>query len=151
VLTRAAAAQLPIPTFGIVGGVSHFSLTTTGTAPFGALRLDLPLASLVAEGSLGAFRPDEGTVQRTYIIPEAQLQWQILPVIVRPYVGAGIGWFRGVTGPSPAPHDVTYSASAGVRIGLPLLGFGLRAEARTRAIGSGFDRKTTEFTLGVSK
>jgi hypothetical protein len=27
----------------------------------------------------------------------------------------------------------------------------LRAEARTRAIGSGFDRKTTEFTLGVSK
>ena len=151
VATQSVGAQLPIPTFGIVGGVSHFSLTTTGSAPFGALRVELPLASLVAEGSLGAFRPNEGTVQRTYVIPEAQLQWQILPVIVRPYVGAGIGWFRAVTGPSPSPHDVTYSASAGVRIGLPLLGFGLRAEARTRGIGSGFERKTTELTVGVSK
>jgi hypothetical protein len=28
---------------------------------------------------------------------------------------------------------------------------GLRAEARTRAIGSGFDRKATELTVGVSK
>jgi hypothetical protein len=148
---RAVRAQLPVPTFGIAGGVSHFSLATTGSAPFGAVRLDLPLASLVLDGSLGAFRPNEGTVQRTYIIPEAQLQWQILPMIVRPYVGVGIGAFRAVTGPSPAPHDVTYSASAGVRIGLPLLGFGLRAEARTRGIGSGFDHKTTELTVGVSK
>ena len=148
---RAAGAQLPVPTFGILGGVSHFNLTTSGSAPFGAVRLELPLASLLVEGSLGAFRPDEGTVQRTYVIPEAQLQWQILPVIVRPYVGAGVGWFRAVSGPSPMPNNVTYSASAGVRVGLPLLGFGLRAEARTRGIGSGFDRKTTEFTVGVSK
>lgn len=148
---RAAGAQLPVPTFAILGGVSHFDLSTSGTAPFGAVRLEIPLAALVAEGSLGAFRPDEQTVQRTYIIPEVQLQWQILPMIVRPYVGAGIGWFRAVSGPSPTPNDVTYSASAGVRIGLPLLGFGLRAEARTRGIGSGFDRKTTEFTVGVSK
>lgn len=148
---RTVRAQLPVPTFGIVGGVSHYSLTTTGSAPFGAVRLDLPLASLLVEGSLGAFRPNEGTVQRAYIIPEAQLQWQILPMIVRPYVGVGVGTFRAVTGPSPTPHDVTYSASAGVRIGLPLLGFGLRAEARTRGIGSGFDHKTTELTVGVSK
>jgi len=148
---RPAQAQLPIPTFAIVGGVSHFNLPTTGTAPFGAVRLELPVATLLLEGSLGAFRPDEGTVQRTYIIPEAQLQWQILPVIVRPYLGAGIGWFRAVSGPSPTPNDVTYSASAGVRLGLPMLGFGLRAEARTDFVGSGFDRKSTEFTVGVSK
>jgi hypothetical protein len=56
-----------------------------------------------------------------------------------------------VSGPSPAPNDVTYSASAGVRLGLPLIPFGLRAEARTRAIGSGLARKTTEFTVGISK
>jgi hypothetical protein len=148
---RAARAQLPIPTLAIVGGVSHFKLATTGTAPFGAVRLEIPFATLLAEGSLGAFRPDEQTVQRTYIIPEAQLQWQLLPVIVRPYVGAGLGWFRAVSGPTPRPNDVTYSASAGVRIGLPFLGFGLRAEARTRGIGSGFDRRTTEYTVGVSK
>jgi hypothetical protein len=104
---RTGGAQLPIPTIGIVGGVSHYSLATTGTAPFAALRLELPLATLLAEGSLGVFRPDEQTVQRTYIIPEAQLQWQIFPVIVRPYVGVGLGWFRAVSGPSPAPNDVT--------------------------------------------
>ena len=151
IFPQASHAQLPIPRFAIVGGVSHYSLATTGSAPFGAVRLELPLTTLVLEGSLGAFRPDEQTVQRTYIIPEAQLQWQILPIFIRPYVGAGIGWFRAMSGPSPAPNDVTYSASAGVRFGLPLLGFGLRAEARTRGIGSGFDRKTTEFTVGVSK
>ena len=144
-------AQLPIPTFAVLGGVSHFNLSTTGTAPFGAVRLEVPIATLLVEGSLGAFRPDERTVQRTYIIPEAQLQWQILPVIVRPYVGAGIGWLRAISGPSPAPNDVVYSASAGVRIGLPLLGFGLRGEARTHAGGSGLDRKSTEFIVGVSK
>jgi hypothetical protein len=148
---RAGGAQLPIPTIAVLGGVSHFNLATTGSAPFGAVRLELPLASLLVEGSLGAFRPDERTVQRTYIIPEAQLQWQILPVIVRPYVGAGIGWLRAISGPSPTPNDVAYSASAGVRIGLPLLGFGLRAEARTHVVGSGLDRKSTEFTVGVSK
>jgi hypothetical protein len=150
-LPPASHAQLPIPRFAVVGGVSHYSLATTGTAPFGAVRLELPLATLLLEGSLGAFRPDEQTVQRTYVIPEAQLQWQIVPILIRPYVGAGVGWFRAVSGPSPAPNDVTYSASAGVRLGLPFLGFGLRAEARTRGIGSGFDRKTTEFTVGVSK
>jgi hypothetical protein len=148
---RMGQAQLPIPTFAILGGVSHFNLSTTGTAPFGAVRLELPLASLLLEGSLGAFRPDEKTVQRTYIIPEAQLQWQIFPIIVRPYLGAGIGWFRAVSGPSPTPNDVSYSASAGVRVGLPMLGFGLRAEARTHVVGSGFDRKSTEFLVGVSK
>jgi len=150
VVPRFVHAQLPVPTFAIVGGVSHYSLATTGSAPFGAVRLELPIATLLVEGSLGAFRPDEQTVQRTYIIPEGELQWQILPLFVRPYVGAGIGWFRAISGPS-TPRDVTYSASAGVRLGLPVLGFGLRAEARTRAIGSGFDRKTTEFTVGVSK
>jgi hypothetical protein len=146
-----ASAQLPVPTFAILGGVSHYDLSTSGSAPFGAVRLEIPIATLVAEGSFGAFRPDEQTVQRTYIVPEVQLQWQILPMIVRPYVGAGIGWFRAVSGPSPTPNDVTYSASAGVRLGLPLIGFGLRAEARTRGIGSGLARKSTEFAVGISK
>ena len=151
ILPRASLSQLPIPTLSILGGVSHYSLATSGSAPFGAVRLELPVATLIAEGSLGVFRPDEQSVHRTYLIPEVQLQWQIIPVIVRPYVGAGIGWFRAVSGPSPLPNDVTISASAGVRLGLPFLGFGLRAEARTRGIGSGFDRKTTELTIGVSK
>src|SRR5258708_4252014 len=93
-----SSAQLPIPSFGIAGGVSHYHLPNSDATPFGALRVDIPLLSLVADGSLGVFRPtDQVGVHRTYIIPEAQLQIQLLPVLVRPYVGIGGGWFRAVS------------------------------------------------------
>ena len=75
------SAQLPIPTFGLAGGVSHFDLSGTGSAPIAALRVDLPLFPLIAEGSLTAFRPNEHNgVRRSYIIPEAQLQFQLFPM-----------------------------------------------------------------------
>src|SRR3954471_23478232 len=90
-LATAAHAQLPIPSFAVVGGVSHFDLNGTGTAPIGALRVDVPLLALVAEGIFGVFRPKEDVGTRTCIIPEAQLQWQILPMLVRPYIGVGAG------------------------------------------------------------
>jgi hypothetical protein len=150
--TRQLPAQLPIPSFGIAGGVSHYNLSGTGTAPIGAVRIDIPLASLIAEGSLAAFRPSEQNgVRRTYIIPEAQLQFQIVPVIVRPYIGIGAGRFRAVSGPDPRPNDLTLSASAGIRAGLPVLPFGLRAEVRVRGIGSGFSGGAAEWTIGITK
>jgi len=149
-LPRAARGQLPIPSVTVMAGVSHYDLATSGSAPFGALRVDVPLLMVVAEGSLGAFWPNEAGTHRTYVIPEAQVQYQFLPVLVRPYVGAGIGWFRAVTGPSPQANDVTLSASIGVRVGIPLTGIGFRAEARTREIGSSLGRRTTEWTVGAS-
>ncbi|MDB4878265.1 MAG: hypothetical protein JWM41_4711 [Gemmatimonadetes bacterium] len=133
-----------------MGGVSHYNLSGTGTAPFGALRLEIPLLIAVAEGSLGVFRPNENGVHRTYVIPEAQLQWQLLPVLVKPYIGIGGGWFRAVSGPDPRRNDFTLSAAAGIRVGIPLTGFGVRAEARVRGIGSSFGSSATELTLGVS-
>lgn len=144
-----AKAQLPIPSFAVVGGVSHYNLASSGSTPFGALRVDIPLLTLVAEGSLGALRPDDGGVRRTFIVPEAQLQYQLLPVLVRPYVGVGAGWFRNISGPDPKTNEMTYSASVGVRATLPLTGLGFRGEIRTRGIG-GFHRRATEFTLGLS-
>jgi hypothetical protein len=149
VVAPAARGQLPIPSVTVMGGVSHFDLGAPGTAPFGAVRIDLPVASLIAEGSLGVFRPNDGGTSRVDVIPEAQLQWQILPLFVRPYVGAGIGWFRAVNGPSPLENTVTLSAAAGVRIGIPLTRFGIRGEARTRTIGS-TNRRATEWTVGVN-
>jgi hypothetical protein len=146
-----ASGQLPIPSIGIAGGVSHYHLSGTGSAPFGAVRVDIPLLTWIAEGSLGAFRPDENGSKRTILIPEAQLQFQIFPMIVRPYIGVGVGWFRAVSGPDPHQNDVTYSASAGVRAGLPTLPFGIRGELRVRGIGSGFSNRTAEWTIGISR
>jgi hypothetical protein len=147
---RSAAAQLPFPTFAVVGGVSHFDLAGTGTGPIGAARVDIPLLLLLAEGSFGVMRAKEDMGTRTYIIPEAQLQYQLLPLLVRPYLGVGAGWFRAVSGPDPHRNDVTLSASAGVRFSIPLLPLGLRAEARFRGIGSGFNSSATELTVGAS-
>jgi len=135
----------------LMGGVSQWDLSGTGTSPFGALRVQIPLLVLVAEGSVGVFRPKEDVGTRTYIIPEAQLQWQLLPFIVRPYLGVGGGMFTAISGPDPHNSDLTLSASAGVRVGVPLVGWGFRAELRVRGIGSGFNGAAAEWTLGVSK
>ena len=107
---------------------------------------------VIAEGSVAAFRPSEQNgVHRTYIIPEAQLQFQVVPIIVRPYLGVGAGWFRAVSGAEPRSNDLTLSASVGIRAGLPVLPFGVRAELRVRGIGSGFSGSAAEWTLGISK
>jgi hypothetical protein len=149
---RVAAAQLPvpIPKFGLVGGVGHYDLPGAGSTPIGALRVTIPLIAIVAEGSLGVIHPDENGNAHTYIIPEAQLQYQFLPFVVRPYIGVGGGWFRAVSGPDPRLSTGTASASAGVRISPPLLGFGLSGEVRFRGIGSSFNSTATEFTVGIN-
>jgi len=148
-----ASAQLPIPTFGLAGGVSHFDFAGTGSGPIAALRVDLPIFPLIAEGSLTAFRPNElnGGVRRAYLIPEAQLQFQLFPMFVRPYVGVGAGYFRAITGPDPRSNDIAYSASAGIRAGLPTMPFSIRTEFRVRGIGSGLAGNTTEWTIGISR
>ena len=147
---HAVHAQLPIPSFAVVGGVSSFDLSGTGTAPIGALRVDVPLLVILAEGSLGVMSANQDTGRRTYVIPEAQLQYQILPIFVRPYLGVGAGWFKALNGPDPHPSELTLSASAGVRFSIPLMPVGLRAEARVRGIGSRFSGSATELTVGVS-
>ena len=144
-------AQLPIPSFSVAGGVSNYDLSGTGTTPFGVARLDLSLLSLIAEGSVGVLRPTEdGDAHRTYIVPEAQLQYQFLPLLVRPYIGVGAGSFRAIAGPDPHRSDLTLSASAGVRVGIPLTPIGARGEVRVRGIGSGFTGSAVEWTLGLS-
>jgi len=152
VCQRQLYAQLPVPSIGIAGGVAKYDLVGAGTTPFGAVRVDIPFLSFIAEGSVGAFRPTElNGVHRTYIVPEAQLQFQLFPLFVRPYIGVGAGQFRAVSGPDPHRNDVTMSASAGIRAGLPTLPFGVRAEVRYRGIGSGFSSKATEWTIGITR
>jgi hypothetical protein len=149
-LPAVARAQLPIPSFAVVGGVSHYDLSGTGTTPIGAVRVDIPLLLFVAEGSLGVMRPKEDVGTRTYIIPEVQLQYQLLPILIRPYIGVGGGLFKAIAGPDPQRSLVTASASAGIRATLPLTGLGFRVEGRVRGIGSGFGSSSAELTFGVS-
>jgi hypothetical protein len=150
-LASPLAAQLPIPRPAIVGGVSLYDLGDDGVGQqstgIAALRVDIPLLLITAEGSLGVFRPKVDGETRTYIIPEVQAQYQLFPAIVRPYLGLGIGMLNPISGGGSA--EATYSASAGIRVGLPVLPIGFRGEARVRA-GNGLKRQATELTIGIS-
>ncbi|HEY3592898.1 MAG TPA: hypothetical protein VGL13_03450 [Polyangiaceae bacterium] len=150
VIPSVAVAQLPLPQFSVVGGVSHFDLSGTGSTPIGELRVNIPLLALSAEGSFGVMRPSEDNGTHTYIVPEAQLQYPFLPLLVKPYVGVGGGYFKSVSGPEPRNSAGTFSVSAGVRIAPPLIGIGLRGEVRYRGIGSNVGSSTTDFTVGIS-
>jgi hypothetical protein len=147
----AARGQLPIPRPSLVGGVTHTTFGDSlgsGTAAIAALRVDVPLLAVVAEGSVAVFRGTEADVDRTYVIPEVQAQWQLFQLLVRPYVGVGVGWLHPFSG-SPTGNQATYSASLGVRAGIPLSPVAFRAEVRTRTIGSTLSRHANEFTVGV--
>lgn len=146
----AARAQLPVPSVSLAGGVSHYNLSgTSGTSALGAIRLDVPVLIAVVEGSVAVFRPREAGVTHTYVIPEAQLQWQLFPAVVRPYIGLGGGLIKSVGSSSISRSDLTLSAAAGVRVGIPLTPLGVRGEVRLRSIG-GFSDHAAEFTLGAS-
>ena len=147
VIASPLSAQLPIPRPAIIGGVSFYDLGEGGHATgIAALRVDLPFTLLLVEGSLGVFRPTVGGETRTYVIPEVQAQYQLFPALVRPYLGAGIGMLNPVSGGGTAV--VSYSASAGIRLGFPTLPIGFVGEVRVRA-GDGLKRQATELTVGV--
>jgi hypothetical protein len=148
--SHSAAAQLPIPSLSIAGGVSHYDLSgTSGSTPIGEVRVDVPIFVVIAEGSAAVLRPTVAGNSHTYVIPEAQLQWQLFPTVVKPYLGVGGGWFKSVTGGSGGRDNGTLSASAGVRVSIPATPIALRGEVRVRTIGSPHDH-ATEFTLGAS-
>ena len=150
-LSVAARGQLPIPRPSLIGGVTHTKLgdsLSSSTSAIGGLRIDVPLLAVVAEGSVAVFRGTEEDERHTYVIPEVQAQWQFFQLLVRPYVGVGAGWFHPFSG-SEVGNRATYSASLGVRAGIPLSPVAFRAEVRTRTIGSTFSRHANEFTVGV--
>jgi hypothetical protein len=148
-----AAAQYLLPSGSLLVGATNYDLPPNrkGTAPFAAIRMEYPILFLVAEGSLGLFRfhpPNER--RRIYVVDEAQIQYQFLPVAIKPYFGAGIGRFIAIAGDSPRRGDVTLSAAAGIRVGLPAVGARLRSEFRVRYVGAEFIGSAAEWTVGVS-
>lgn len=144
-----ASAQSPSrfrSAVGLSGGVAQFDMSGTGTAPFGALRLEHEFTSwLVADGALGVLRPEEQLAQRrVYLVPEAQLQVQHAFGGVRPYLGAGIGMLKSVSG-----SDRTYaifSGATGARVAVSN-SVDLRGELRV----TGQSATLAQWTLGLSR
>lgn len=136
----------PRSEIGIAGGVAQFDLSGTGTAPFAALRVDRELTPwLILDGALGMLRPDEQVVERrTYLIPEAQLQLQFASGTIRPYLGAGVGYMKAISG-APRSYGI-FSGSGGARVSVsPLVD--VRGELRV----TGVSATLAQWTLGLAR
>jgi len=150
--TAAGAQQAPAraTTASIIGGVSQWDLSGTGTSPFLGARIDRELNSVfLGEAGVTAMRPAEQFGERvTYLFPEVQLQAQLPFRVVRPYLGVGGGY--GIAS-SRGEHssEGTVAGAGGVRILVPNSSTTLRAELRVRGVGTGFTGSTAEWTLGV--
>jgi hypothetical protein len=143
----ATAQQIrPRSAIGIAGGVAQFDLSGTGTAPFAALRVDHELTSwLILDGALGVLRPEEQiTDRRTFLIPDAQLQLQLANGTIRPYLGAGVGYMKAVSGLSRS-YGI-FSGSGGARVSVSPL-FDLRGELRV----TGAAATLAQWTLGLAR
>lgn len=151
---RAAAAQDYLLSSGLAlsGGVADYDLTGSGRTAMVAIRADAELRRwLVGELGVSALRPTEDLPSRlTYLVPELQLQLQLRAAAFRPYVGAGGGWFYAIGPNRRSQSALSASASAGVRIGLPDVRFGLQGEVRLRGIDREFSRRVAEWTGGVA-
>jgi hypothetical protein len=154
-------AQMPAPEISASVGAMQFDASGTGTAPVIALRAAVPLVGswLLGEGNLSYASLDEqfSDVGTRIGVAEGQLQFQLPFARVRPYLGAGAGWlhyFNNAAG--RAATSPTYSAAAGLRIGLsPRLS--ARAELRLRGwdyhsdqTGSNFGSSAAEWTGGLA-
>lgn len=131
---------------GLAAGVAQFDMAGTGTAPFGALRLERELTSwLVGDLALGLIRPDEQiALRRTYLVPEAQLQVQHTFGRVRPYVGLGMGLLKSLSG-SPRTYAI-FSGSSGARVAV-IDALDVRGELRV----TGQSATLAQWTLGLAR
>ena len=131
----------------LVGGLSQFDLSGTGTTGVLGLRGELRAKRwLVLQAGLTAFRPQEQFGEKvTYAIPEVQVQLQVPSRSVRPYLGLGVGAMLA-GGNRDAQRAV--SGAGGVRISIPNSRLDVRAELRVRGIGESFTGGMAEWTLG---
>jgi Outer membrane protein beta-barrel domain len=131
------------------GGVVQYDLSGTGTTAFGAVRLELPLTSVVLlEPGLSFSRYDaQFGSSVSLLFPEVQLQVQGRGV-VSPYLGVGVGpAFAFAEGQSAT--DLSLSGALGLRVRVdPQWRIG--GELRIRAIDP-FHGTTAEWGLGVSR
>jgi hypothetical protein len=146
-----AAAQLNHPHLTVLAGGSTYDMSRSGTSPFGAVRIDLPFVKIVYEAGLGVFEARESVGGKsTYLIPEVQVQWQLAPNRIRPYIGVGGGYIGNVSGPADNWWSATGSASVGARVTVPATSIGFSGEVRVRGFSGGVEGgKSVEYALGL--
>lgn len=136
------------PSIALVGGVSQYDLSGTGTAPFIAARADVVPGRarfMVFEAGLEffAYDPQFGE-RRIHWFPEAMIQLQWPSAYFRPYLGAGAGYSF-----SSARDALTLSAAAGLRISLAST-WALRGELRLRSVDP-WTGVTADWGAGLSR
>jgi hypothetical protein len=153
-------AQMSKPEVSASVGVMQFDASGTGTAPVFALRAAFPIVGswLLAEGNLSYASLDEqfNNVGTRIGVADSQLQVQLPFARIRPYVGLGAGWLHYFNNAPLRATPPTYSAAAGLRVGLsPRIA--ARAELRLRgwnpysqSTGSGFGNSAAEWTGGLA-
>ena len=131
-------------------GITQFDLSGTGAAPIAALRLALPVGSLIVlEPGFSVSRPEQqfGSTT-TLLIPELAIQLQV-PRRVAPYVGLGVGVAADFRPESAGGgrYGPSVSGAVGVRAAVSPHA-GLLSELRVRGIGTSFGSSTAEWTIG---
>jgi hypothetical protein len=137
--------------FAISAGAFNFDLSGTGTSPLIAMSVDTrPAGNVLLEGGLTFAFPEQQFDRTTFIIPEAQLQYQFPIGRFAPFVGGGVGAaidirdeFLGGT-----DVDLALSIGGGVRANLSD-SFGLRGDFRMRAFGGNFSSSAAELRGGA--
>jgi hypothetical protein len=153
-------AQMPKPEISASVGAMQFDASGTGTAPVFALRAAVPIVGswLLWEGNLSYASLNEqfSDVGTRIGVADSQLQVQLPFARVRPYLGLGAGWLHYFNNAPPRATPPTYSAAAGLRVGLsPRIA--ARAELRLRgwnpysqSTSSGFGNTAAEWTGGLA-
>src|SRR5437867_2649746 len=85
------AQEIPPPAVALVGGALRYDLSGTGTVPFVALRLDLPMTTwLYVEPSFGAMRyTAAGGAHVRHLAAEVEVQGSLPLGRWHPYAGVG--------------------------------------------------------------
>ena len=146
-----AALGQEVGSAGVVGGMSQYDLSGTGTTSIVSFRGTSSLDRwLLAEVAV-AYLPyvSQGEDQIHHLFPEAQVQAQWLGGGgIRPYLGLGAGASFGWAEDAESATDLTVSAAGGVRwLVRPALA--LQAELRIRSIDP-WAGSTADWGLGVA-
>jgi hypothetical protein len=142
-------APRPQPAVSLMAGPALWDDgTRTGTGPAVALRFDIPTSRvLIIEPGISFFRYRSEIGERiSYLLPEISFQAQAPLPVVRPYIGAGLGFSEFLDGRGKS--FLTLHGVGGVRIAIAG-GWGLRGEARARTINP-FKLKEVDLTVGIS-
>ena len=150
-ITSASALQAQTENaFTVMGGVSQYDLSGTGTGPFAAVRYERLIRPALIAGAGIAYMTDrqEFRVREHHVFPEVMLQLQVPRGSLRPYLGAGAGLAFSSAGDF-SETDWTLAGAGGLRIAAGSA-WSIRGELRIRAVDP-WVGTTADWGFGVTR